>query len=94
MSGARGSGIYMRRGQYGTIDKCPRPGCEAANITKVHPDQLTCGKLGCREWLQKKNSRERNAAKRRRIKDLGESDPKHSQGGSFLSRLTFDARRR
>ena len=64
MSLMPGQGYYMRMSGYGTIEKCPH--CTATNIDKSHKNQVTCGKLSCREKQKHLMTRKRRERAQRR----------------------------
>lgn len=49
MTPARGTGLYLQRGHYGSV-LCPHCGVTAC---KISPAQVTCGSFACGEKQQK-----------------------------------------
>jgi len=67
MSLARGTGLYMRRDQFGTVAKCPH--CDRTDIPKVTRAQITCGGEGCRQKQVRVLNKRAQAKKKRKSTD-------------------------
>ena len=57
-----GLGVCRDR-DYGFIEKCPH--CNAVNIKRITANQITCGKITCREKQNAAARRLREARQRR-----------------------------
>ena len=58
---AAGTGYPISKGRFGKVAKCPH--CEATDIEKKCPGQITCGSISCRE---KQNRAKAKAKKKER----------------------------
>ena len=57
-------GMAMRR-DFGKLAKCPH--CDATDITKITPMQVTCGRQSCRDARGRETDRQNALKKRRRV---------------------------